>query len=491
MGRHRLHADPAGDLPAGLYKARRQYRALDANRKWVYFGSEYQAAVDGYLAWKGQTEVVKTVGWLMQLCVGKLWPDRVKAKELSPRTARDYQRDSKIIIAGLGKIPLIALQPKHIVLFRDIRAAVTSHVRNEMACLAAALTIAVERGDIKSNPAREVARPKRHIRERLITDDEYLAVYEKATRSERLAMILCVRTLGLPGDVLRYGPKNLRKYADGLSMRDVPIDQEPAGSILVGQDGFGVEAVGERQRPEWGRKEAQAAVRRELKAEVGESKAVRDVQLSHGPCDCRTGALRQSGAWRFRSVRALRALELQLQSVALGLEPLRDVLGCRGMTIGHLHLADCGVALALGQRQQSPGFEQVRLSREAFSSLGTQALLEIVDDEAQAIDLPLQADDDLRRAIGNCLRLPVGSSISAKHPSELDGQRDDAAAEREPRRYSSCSCGINTEIHSRAAGWQGTRTPREPRSGKRLRRQSPEAAAVRARGRSRRTATRP
>lgn len=216
MGRHRLHDDPAGPLPTGLYLERRQYRARAIDGKWVYFGSERQVAIDAFHAWRGQATTVKTVEWLLNLCVGQIWPDRVKAKVLAPRTSRDYGRDARVVKVGLGKIPIAALKPTHIATFRDIRAAVApSHVRNELACLAAALTIAVDRGWIPSSPAKEVKRPRRVVRDRLIGDDEYLAVYAKAGPSERLTMALCVRTLGLPGDVLKYGPRNLRRYSDG------------------------------------------------------------------------------------------------------------------------------------------------------------------------------------------------------------------------------------------------------------------------------------
>lgn len=238
MGRHRLHVDPAGELPKGLWKARRQYRARDAAGKWVYFGSEFQAAIDAYKAWLGQSDVVRTVTWLLELCAGQVWPNRVKAKTLAPRTARDYKRDSKVLKTGLGKIPLVALQPKHIALFRDVRATVApQHVRNEIACLAAALSYAVEAGYLTNNVAREVRRPSRHVRERLIADSEYLAVYAKATASERLAMVLCVRTLGLPGDVLKMGPRNLRRHDDGR--RTLAFRRGKTGALVE------IEIVGE------------------------------------------------------------------------------------------------------------------------------------------------------------------------------------------------------------------------------------------------------
>lgn len=49
-----------------------------------------------------------------------------------------------------------------------------------MACLSAALSYAVEAGYLSRNVAMAVRRPRKAVRERLIADDEYLAVREVA-----------------------------------------------------------------------------------------------------------------------------------------------------------------------------------------------------------------------------------------------------------------------------------------------------------------------
>ena len=152
----------------------------------------------------------------MDLFVGQVCPDRVKAETMSARTAHDYLRDSPIIKRGLGHIPIVALEPKHIAKFRDTRGqAAPAHVRNEIACLSSALSWAVGAGVLPTNVAKDVRRPRKSVRERLVTDTEYLAVHAVAGASVRLAMVLCVRTLGLPADVLRMGRRNLVRYDDG------------------------------------------------------------------------------------------------------------------------------------------------------------------------------------------------------------------------------------------------------------------------------------
>ena len=205
---------------------------------------DYPAALAAFGAWKRANGKARDIAWLLDHFTGVVCPDRVRAKTLAPRTARDYLRDSNVLKAGLGLIPVVSLTPAHIVKFRNVREVdAPTHVRNEMGCLSAALTYAVEAGLLATNPAREVRRPGKSIRERLITDNEYLAAYERAGSSVRLAMVLAVRTLGLPGDILKMGPRNIVKYDDGrrtLRFRrgktNIPVEVEIVGELAAALD---------------------------------------------------------------------------------------------------------------------------------------------------------------------------------------------------------------------------------------------------------------
>ena len=130
--------------------------------------------------------------------------------------------------------------------FRDTRAEkARSHVRNELACLTSALAYAVETDLIPRNVAKDVRRPSKSVRERLISDAECLSVYERAGASLRLAMVLAARTLGLPGDILQMGPRNVRRYDDGrrtLAFRrgktGVAVEVEIVGELATALDTF-------------------------------------------------------------------------------------------------------------------------------------------------------------------------------------------------------------------------------------------------------------
>jgi hypothetical protein len=159
---------------------------------------------------------------------------------MAPRTARDYLRDAEILKKGLGHIPAKRLEAKHVAKFRDERAQdAPSHVRNEMACLSAALSWALEAGTIERNVAMDVRRPRKMVRERLISDDEYLTIYDRAQPSVQLAMVLVVRTLGLPADVLKLGTRNLVKNGELYTLRfrrgktKVPVELEVVGELAI------------------------------------------------------------------------------------------------------------------------------------------------------------------------------------------------------------------------------------------------------------------
>src|SRR5205823_14582890 len=117
---------------------------------------------------------------------------------------------------GSGHMPIAALEPKHMAKCGDTRGlGGPASGRNEMPCLSSARSWAVEAGVVPTNVAKGVRRPRKSVRERLVTEAEYRAVHAVAGASVRLAMVLCVRTLGLPADVLRMGRRNLVRYDDG------------------------------------------------------------------------------------------------------------------------------------------------------------------------------------------------------------------------------------------------------------------------------------
>lgn len=246
MGRRRKHVDPSRPLPPGLYLEGRQYRARLLGGPWVYFGDDYVRAIAAFAAWRHAGPEAGTVAALLDLFAGIVCAGRVKAGTLAKRTAADYARDVVVLKKGIGAIPLAALEPKHVAAFREVRAQdAPKHVRNELACLSAAMSYAVESGRIPANPCRDVRRPRKSVRQRLVSDAEYLAVHGAAGASVRLAMTLALRTLALPADVLALGPRNVVRYPDGRrtlrfarGKTGVGVEVEIVGELAAALEGM-------------------------------------------------------------------------------------------------------------------------------------------------------------------------------------------------------------------------------------------------------------
>jgi len=250
VGRRRKQLDPDKPLPPGLYPHGNQFRARVMGGEWVYFGTDYVEAVRGYAAWRRDGAKPDTIGWLLDLFAGPVCAGKVKAGTLAKRTAKDYSNDAEMLKTGLGHIPMTGLRPMHVTKYRDERAqSAPSHVRNEIAALSAALAWAVEAGKIDSNPCLQVDWPSKKVRTRLISDDEYLTVFEKAGTAVRLAMSLGVRTLALPGDLLKMGPRNVIRVGEKRLLRfsrnktDVPIEIEVVGELAQLIDAHLAESV--------------------------------------------------------------------------------------------------------------------------------------------------------------------------------------------------------------------------------------------------------
>lgn len=196
----------------GLYRHGRKYRTRSGNR-WVCFAGPYEAACRAFRQFRqsGDAGYRGSVAALLDWYLSDIAPTRLR-----PRTLADYRYDAEMLKRGLGHIPATMLGPEHIAVYRDERAVVApGHVNHELSVLRIAYQFAAERGRVQSNPAREVRKVARRKRERLITDAEFLAVHEQATPSGRIAMLLALRTLQRPQDVLAFGPQHVAKLDDG------------------------------------------------------------------------------------------------------------------------------------------------------------------------------------------------------------------------------------------------------------------------------------
>ena len=91
----------------------------------------------------------------------------------------------------------------------------------------------------------DVRRPRKQVRERFITHDEYLPVREAVGASVKLAMVLAVRTLAAPADVLCVGLRNLVKRDGRAPTRrwrrgktNIQVEVEITGDLATAVEPF-------------------------------------------------------------------------------------------------------------------------------------------------------------------------------------------------------------------------------------------------------------
>lgn len=210
------------ELPTGLYRHGSKYRARRSGGGWQYFAGDLGAVVSAFKAWRHSPQ--DSVEWLLS------WYLTIAQQSVRPRTLRDYTTDAAVLTKGIGHIPYDRLTSAHIAEYRDARAATApKHVNKELAVLRNAYRHAAERGMVAGNPVQLVRRIAVKARTRLITDSEYLAIYALATPSVRIAMILAIRTLQRPADVLRMGPAHVQDAPQGRVLRVV---QGKTGAIV-------------------------------------------------------------------------------------------------------------------------------------------------------------------------------------------------------------------------------------------------------------------
>lgn len=208
MGRKRIHQDPLKPLPRGLVAAGRKFRArADSKSPWHYFDGPYEHACEAFRAWRGDGVDTRSLVWLLDQYL------QVYARiTVAPRTYRDYCTDAETLKSAMGHIPADALTSAHVADYRDVRMEdAPGHINKELAVIYNAYRWGMERGYVQHNPAttEAVRRASNKVRTRLITDAEFLAVYNISTAQEKLAMQLDLRTLQRPADVLKMCPRDV------------------------------------------------------------------------------------------------------------------------------------------------------------------------------------------------------------------------------------------------------------------------------------------
>jgi integrase len=161
---------------------------------------------------------------------------------LAPRTARDYTRHIGHLKARFGPLNATELKPRDFGPFIQERAGKKGQVQRvrQLAVLSAALTQAVSFWYLlDANVLRDVKRPKRPPRDRLIEDHEFEAVRALAPLRVRLMMDLAVRLGQRQGDLLDLKWSDLREgfvnLQQGKTGKRLAIEITPELKRVFGQ----------------------------------------------------------------------------------------------------------------------------------------------------------------------------------------------------------------------------------------------------------------
>lgn len=130
--------------------------------------------------------------------------DSPQFKALAPSTQRSNLARVPILIKVFGNMNPNALLPKHIRAFMDKRGEHSiSTANNDFSLLSKVMQWSYERGKINKNPCRGVRKFSANQRDRYITDEEYLAVYQCANAITKVAMELAYLCAARKGDILK------------------------------------------------------------------------------------------------------------------------------------------------------------------------------------------------------------------------------------------------------------------------------------------------
>ena len=186
------------DMPARVYQHHGSWRFVPKTGKPVPLGKTKQEALQAYSHLMGEP----------QDTLQRVF-DRYKL-EVIPNKAPRTQKDNLVEIVKLenafGRMPPESLKRSHVRKYLDIRAEDGAPVRGnrEKALLSHVYSWAMERDiiDVPVNPCKGVKRNPESARTRYVTDEEYKAVYSRASDRMQICMELAYLLTARKSEVL-------------------------------------------------------------------------------------------------------------------------------------------------------------------------------------------------------------------------------------------------------------------------------------------------
>lgn len=153
------------------------------------------------------------------------YQDSDKFKNLAPATQSDYLKYHNRVNKVFSKVHVNSIKPEHIRKYMDLRGkASETQANREKAYMSAVFKWGFQRGKVKANPCIGVESFKEKPRKRYITDEEYLAVYNKASIPVKIAMEIAYLYAVRKGDILKMTRSQITK--DGLYIKQGKTGKE-------------------------------------------------------------------------------------------------------------------------------------------------------------------------------------------------------------------------------------------------------------------------
>jgi integrase len=186
-------AKKAGKIPHLEKKGAAYYYVQGTgSRKWIPLGSDYSVALVKWAELEGRTQsstFADLFRWYM-----------ANAK-LAKETTKNYWAHGAAIMRVFGDAAPAQITAPILASYRDKLKPGNASMR--LGIIKSVFAAAVEKGLATHNPARDVKRPKLKQRDRLISDDEFIAIRSKCPDWLQVGMDLAYLIGCRPGDAFR------------------------------------------------------------------------------------------------------------------------------------------------------------------------------------------------------------------------------------------------------------------------------------------------
>ncbi len=198
-------------LPRRMYLRRGKYYFVDVSGKWHPLGPDYVKAMGAYAELTGPGRPCVTMESVIEKYRLHVLPHKAEStqKHEGPKLTR--------LASVFGGMLPDDVTIQHVYRYMDARSAAPTAARHEVTLLHHVFVKAIRWGAATKNPAQGIEKPKSKPRDRYVTDEEYLAVWELAIPSLRVAMDLALLTGLRRGDLLNLTRGSLTD--DGLLVK--------------------------------------------------------------------------------------------------------------------------------------------------------------------------------------------------------------------------------------------------------------------------------